>query len=345
MIPLREQLARPGAFVVAAELVTSRGLITADSSRQRAGDGARARRRPADRRALDHRQSGRARDARARHARDGSDLARPGGDHPPLLQGLEPQRAREPRLEARLGGIRQRPRALRRLSRHRAQGTRRSRVRPRLGRAAQPLLRDERRAARRAEARHPARPDGLLPRLRRDEPQAARARGDAAVLQAAEEGRGGRALRHQPDRLEHAQGRRAAALDPARAACRSRCSRTSISSRARRRARSTRGRSRESSSPTSCSRSPSATRRARTRAAPSSSSWPPSTSRSRAGSASTASTSEATCRRPRSARSSTGPARSRATTGGRSRGRSSTRSRTSSTSSSPTRRRSSPRTR
>src|ERR1700733_10758534 len=33
MIPLREQFARPGAFVVAAELVTSRGLITADSSR------------------------------------------------------------------------------------------------------------------------------------------------------------------------------------------------------------------------------------------------------------------------------------------------------------------------
>jgi methylenetetrahydrofolate reductase (NADPH) len=34
MTPLREQLTRPGAFVVAAELVTSRGLITADSSRK-----------------------------------------------------------------------------------------------------------------------------------------------------------------------------------------------------------------------------------------------------------------------------------------------------------------------
>src|SRR6202142_3685870 len=34
MVPLREQLTRPGAFVVAAELVTSRGLITADSSRK-----------------------------------------------------------------------------------------------------------------------------------------------------------------------------------------------------------------------------------------------------------------------------------------------------------------------
>jgi methylenetetrahydrofolate reductase (NADH) len=33
-IPFREQLTRPGAFVVAAELVTSRGLITADSSRR-----------------------------------------------------------------------------------------------------------------------------------------------------------------------------------------------------------------------------------------------------------------------------------------------------------------------
>src|SRR4051794_40917635 len=33
-IPLREQLARPRAFVVAAELVTSRGLITADSGRR-----------------------------------------------------------------------------------------------------------------------------------------------------------------------------------------------------------------------------------------------------------------------------------------------------------------------
>src|SRR6476620_4519812 len=30
MVPLREQLARPGAFVVAAEVVTSRGLLTAD---------------------------------------------------------------------------------------------------------------------------------------------------------------------------------------------------------------------------------------------------------------------------------------------------------------------------
>jgi methylenetetrahydrofolate reductase (NADPH) len=34
MSSLREQLARPGAFVAAAELVTSRGLITADSSRR-----------------------------------------------------------------------------------------------------------------------------------------------------------------------------------------------------------------------------------------------------------------------------------------------------------------------
>jgi methylenetetrahydrofolate reductase (NADPH) len=34
MTPLREQLARPGTFVVAAEVVTSRGLITANSSRK-----------------------------------------------------------------------------------------------------------------------------------------------------------------------------------------------------------------------------------------------------------------------------------------------------------------------
>ena len=34
MTSLREQLTRPGAFVVAAEVVTSRGLITADSSRR-----------------------------------------------------------------------------------------------------------------------------------------------------------------------------------------------------------------------------------------------------------------------------------------------------------------------
>ena len=31
---MREQLARPGAFVVAAELVTSRGLLTAESGRK-----------------------------------------------------------------------------------------------------------------------------------------------------------------------------------------------------------------------------------------------------------------------------------------------------------------------
>ncbi len=34
MSPLRDQLAQPGAFVVAAEVVTSRGLITADGNRQ-----------------------------------------------------------------------------------------------------------------------------------------------------------------------------------------------------------------------------------------------------------------------------------------------------------------------
>ena len=113
----------------------------------------------------------------------------------------------------------------------------------------------------------------------------------------------------------------------------------------RRRVPSTRERSRESSSPTSCSRSRNATLRARTRAERSSSTWPPSTSRSRAGSASTASTSEATCRPPPSARSSTWPAASRSDDWRAVRARRSTiRSRTSSTSSRPTRRRSSRRT-
>ena len=309
-----------------------------------AGDGAGARRRPARRRALDHRQSGRARDALARHARDRPDLAGSGGDHPSLVQGLEPQRAREPRLEAGLGGVRQRARALRRLPGHGTQGARRAGVRHRLGRPAQPLRRDERRASGRAEAGRDARPDGLLPRLRRDEPQAARARGDAAVLQAEEEDRGRRALRHQPDRLEHAQGRRAAPLDQARGAAglgaRQRLSPLTSGGAGLPR----RGGSPESSSPTSCSRSWSATPRARTRAVPSSSTWPPSTSRSRAVSASTGSTSEATCRRRPSARSSTWPAASRKTTGARSRRRSTSRSPTSSTSSRPTRRRSSRRT-
>ena len=73
-------------------------------------------------------------------------------------------------------------------------------------------LRDTRKPGR------PARPDGLPRRLRRHESQAPRARGDAAVLQAAEEGRRGSAFRDQPDRLERAQGRRAAALDQARRA-------------------------------------------------------------------------------------------------------------------------------
>ena len=80
----------------------------------------------------------------------------------------------------------------------------------------------------------------LLPRLRRHEPQAPRARGHAAVLQAPQEGAGRGAVRDQPDRLGRAQGRRAAALDAAGGAAGSARSRTSTSSRARRRAPSTR---------------------------------------------------------------------------------------------------------
>jgi len=107
-------------------------------------------------------------------------------------------------------------------------------------------------------------------------------------------------------------------------------------SRARRRARSTRGRSPGSSSPTACSSWPSATGRARTRAARSSSTSRRSTSQWLAASASTASTSAATPPPRPSARSSISPAASRPTTGDRSCRSSATRSTTSSTSSSPT---------
>ena len=186
------------------------------------------------------------------------------------------------------------------------------------------------------ERRHgvAARPHGLLPRLRRHEPQAARARGDAAVLQAAQEDR-------RPARASSST--RSAGTRARTTSCcagsgasgfRSRRSRTSTCCRAPQRARFTPGKIPGSSSPTSCSRSPSGTARARTGAARSSSTSPPSTSRSRAASASTASTSAATCRPPRSARSSTWRPRSPPTTGARSRARSSSRSPTSSTSSS-----------
>ena len=90
----------------------------------------------------------------------GTDLVSrgPAGDHPPGLQGLEPQRAREPRLEARLRGLRQRPVPVgrlpaRRLRRHGGAG-----VRHRLGRPAEAVQRHERRAAHRAD-RRAARPD------------------------------------------------------------------------------------------------------------------------------------------------------------------------------------------
>ena len=196
---------------------------------------------PADRRALDHRQPWRARDALARRPRDGPDLARPGGDHPPRLQGLEPQRAREPRLAAQLGGFHN----VLALSGDYPVMGHRGLAAPVFDIDSVGLLslfaRDERGPYGRAQAGARGSADGLLPRLRRHEPQAARARGDAAVLQAPQEGAGGRALRHQPDRLEHAQGRRAPALDPPRRPRARTRSRTSISSPARRRAPSTAG--------------------------------------------------------------------------------------------------------
>ena len=199
-------------------------------------------------------------------------------------------------------------------------------------------LRDERRPEPRARSHR------LLPRVRRDEPQAARAGGDAAVPQAEEEGRGRRAVRHQPDRLRHAQGRRAAALDPAGGAA-GRGARERVRALAGGRAcvppRRDPGRDRDR-------------RAARARRAPgrlpgqgtgrSSSTSRRGTSPSRAGSASPGCTSAGTCRPRRSTRSSTRPTGTRATTGSRSRARSSSRSRASSTSSSATPRPGSPRT-
>ena len=121
-----------------------------------AGPRAGAGRRPPDRRALDHGQPGRSRDVLARRARDGHDLARAGGDHPPRLQGLEPQRAREPRLAALLGRVPQRARAFRRLPGHGSQGPRRAGLRHRLGRPPGPLHGHERGPPRRAQAGHGA---------------------------------------------------------------------------------------------------------------------------------------------------------------------------------------------
>ena len=176
--------------------------------------------------------------------------------------------------------------------------------------------------------------DGLLPGRGRHEPQAARARGDASVLQAAQEGAGRRPLRHQPGRLEHAQGRRAPPLDPPR---------RSRAARARERLPALsygcarlppRDSSRASSSPTSCSSWRSGTAPARTRAVPSSWISRRSTSRWCVASATTASTSAATCPRRRSGRSSIAPTPSARRTGESSRARSSSRVRASFTSSS-----------
>ena len=113
----------------------------------------------------------------------------------------------------------------------------------------------------------------------------------------------------------------------------------------RRRVRFTADRSPVSSSTTSSSRLRSVTQRARTRVTPSSLTLPPSTSPSYGGSASTVSTSEVTRPRPLSDRSSIWRARSQTATGGSLRERSTSRPLTSSISSSRIRRRNSPRTR
>ena len=143
-VPLRERLGRAGDV---RRRGGARHEPRPDHGRRRregARAGAGARGRSPDRRALDHGQPRRAHDGGARRPRDRPRLARPGGDHPPRLQGLESQRAREPRLAAELGRLPQRARPLRRLPARRPPGSRRPRVRHRLGRPAEPLRRDER---------------------------------------------------------------------------------------------------------------------------------------------------------------------------------------------------------
>ena len=149
----RERLAEPGSFVVAAELVTSRGLITANSGQELLAVARALAEDPrVDVLSITDNPGG-----HAMLAPDtlGTDLVVPraGGRDPPLVQGLEPQRPREPRVEAQLGRVRQRSRALRRLSGHRSPGAGGARLRHRLRRPDQPARRDERRPARHPQAR------------------------------------------------------------------------------------------------------------------------------------------------------------------------------------------------
>ena len=186
-----------------------------DARPARAGDRPRAGRGPAHRRPLDHRQPGRRRDAVGRHDGDRPHLPRPGGDHPPRLQGLEPQRDPEPRVEAVLRGLPQHPRAVRRRADPRLRGRRRARLRHRLRRAAADVQRHERGDGHPRPARGRAgRAHAVLPRRGDDEPQAQRERGRAAAAEAAQEGGERRPVHRQPDRLQRPQGPRAAAVGP-----------------------------------------------------------------------------------------------------------------------------------
>ena len=170
--PLRERLAEPGTFVVAAELVTSRGPITAGGGEKVL---ALARELAADPRidvlSITDNPGG-----HAMVAPDalGTDLVSRGQE---VIIHLACKDWNRNALESRgwqlsSAGLPQRARALRRLPDRRPQGSRSTRVRHRLGRPAEPLLRDERGAPGRAQAGRAAGADGLLPRVRRHEPQA-----------------------------------------------------------------------------------------------------------------------------------------------------------------------------
>ncbi len=217
---LREQLGRSGSFVVAAELVTSRGLLTAASGRAVLEIGRELAADPrVDVLSITDNPGG-----HAMLAPDmlGTDLIGRGQE---VIIHLACKDWNRNALESRgwqlsSAGLPQRARALGRLPRDRPRGPRGAGVRHRLGRAAEPVRGDERRPPGRARGGPPPRPDRLLPRLRRHQPQAARAGGDAAVFKLRKKIADGARFVDQPDRLERAQGRRAPALDRGARSCR-----------------------------------------------------------------------------------------------------------------------------
>ena len=89
-VPLREKLDRPGAFVVAAELVTSRGLFSAERGERVLALARELAAHPRiDVLSITDNPGGHAMLAPDTLGHR-PDLARAGGDHPPRLQGLEP---------------------------------------------------------------------------------------------------------------------------------------------------------------------------------------------------------------------------------------------------------------